>query len=71
VATFTVCGRFLLESVKDWFIGVDPLRTHVPSRVQHGTTWLLIRKLWVCVSFNINGKGYGYTYELLGARGPI
>jgi hypothetical protein len=24
VATFMVCGWFLLESAKDWFLGVDP-----------------------------------------------
>jgi hypothetical protein len=27
VATFMVCGRFLLESAKDQFLGVDPPRT--------------------------------------------
>jgi hypothetical protein len=24
VATFTVCGRFLLGSAKGWFLGVEP-----------------------------------------------
>jgi hypothetical protein len=25
VSTFMVCGWFLLELAKDWFLGVDPL----------------------------------------------
>jgi hypothetical protein len=45
VATFVVGGRFMLESVKDWFLGVDPPGHHVPPRVQYGTTCLLIREL--------------------------
>jgi hypothetical protein len=33
----------LLESTKDWFLGVDPLGQHVPPRVQYGMICLLIR----------------------------
>jgi hypothetical protein len=33
----------LLESAKNWFLGVDPLEQHVPPRVRYGTTCLLIR----------------------------
>jgi hypothetical protein len=61
VATFMVCGRFLLESAKDQFLGVEPRRQHVPPRVRYGTACLLIRELWVCVLFGSNGEGYGYT----------
>jgi hypothetical protein len=41
----------------------------VPPHVQYGMTWLLIRELWVCVLFESNGEGYGYTWDLPGARG--
>jgi hypothetical protein len=69
VATFMVGGRFLLESSKDRFLGVDPLGQHVPPRVRYGTTYLLIRELWVFVLFETNGEGYGYTWDPSGARG--
>jgi hypothetical protein len=61
VATFMVCGWFLLESAKDRFLGVDPPVQHLPPRVRYGTSCLLIRKLWVCVLFESNGEGYGYA----------
>jgi hypothetical protein len=69
VATFMVCGQFLLKSAKDRFLGVDPPRQHVPPRVRYETACLLIRKLWVCVLFERNGEGYGYTRDLPSARG--
>jgi hypothetical protein len=69
VATFMVCGLFLLESSKDPFLGVDPLGQHVPPRVRYGTTCLLIREPWVCVLFESSGEGYGYTWDLPNARG--
>jgi hypothetical protein len=69
VATFMVGGRFLLESSKNWFLGVDPLGQHVPPHVRYGTTCLLIRELWVCVLFESNGEGYGHTWDPPGARG--
>jgi hypothetical protein len=33
----------MLESAKDQILGVDTPGQRVPPRVQHGTTWLLIR----------------------------
>jgi hypothetical protein len=69
VATFMVCGWFLLESTKDRFLGVDPPGQHVPQRVRYGMTCLLIRKPWVCIFFESNGEGYGYTWDPPGARG--
>jgi hypothetical protein len=69
VATFMVCGWFLLDSARDRFLGVDPLGQHVPPRVWYGTTCLLIRELWVCALFKSNGEGYGYTWDPPGARG--
>jgi hypothetical protein len=45
VATFMVCGWFLLESTKDRFLGVDLLGQHVPPQIWYGTTCLLIREL--------------------------
>jgi hypothetical protein len=69
VATFMVCGRFLLDLAKDQFIGVDPPGQHVPPRVQYGMTCLLIRKHSLCVLFERNGEGYGYTWDPPGARG--
>jgi hypothetical protein len=32
-------------------------------------TSLLIRELWVCVLFESNREGYGYTWDPPGARG--
>jgi hypothetical protein len=69
VATFMVCGRFLLESAKDRFLGVDPLGQHIPPHVWYGMTCLLIRELWVCVLFESNGEGYGYIWDPPSARG--
>jgi hypothetical protein len=61
VATFTICGWFLLESTEDQFLVVDPPGQHVPPHAWCGMACLLIRDLWVCVLFKSNGKGYGYT----------
>jgi hypothetical protein len=69
VATFMVCGWFLLDSARDRFLGVDPLGQYVTPRVWYGTTCLLIRELWVCALFESNGEGYGYTWDPPGARG--
>jgi hypothetical protein len=38
VATFMVCGWFLLELGKDQFLGVDPAGQHVPLHVRYGMT---------------------------------
>jgi hypothetical protein len=40
----------------------------VPPRVQYRMTYLLIREFCVCVLFESNREGYGYTYDLHGAR---
>jgi hypothetical protein len=42
----------MLESAKDWILGVDPQGQHVPQRVRYWTTWLLIRYAigWVSCS---------------------
>jgi hypothetical protein len=69
VATFMVCGWFLLKSAKDRFLGVSPPGQHVPPLVQNVTTCLLIMELCVCVLFNSNVKGYGYTWDLPSANG--
>jgi hypothetical protein len=61
VDTFMVGGWFLLESSKDWFLGVDPPGQHVPPCLRYGTTCLLIRELLVCVLFESKEEGYGYT----------
>jgi hypothetical protein len=44
VATFMVCGWFLLESAKDQFLVVDPPGQHVPPNVRYGTTCSIIRR---------------------------
>jgi hypothetical protein len=59
----------VLESAKDMFLGVDPLGQHAPPCVRYGMACLLIRELWVCVLFEINGDGYSYTYDLPIERG--
>jgi hypothetical protein len=51
----------VLELAKDMFLGVDPPGQHVPPHVRYGMTCLLFRKFWVCVLFEINSEGYGYT----------
>jgi hypothetical protein len=61
VATFMVCGWFLLKSAKDRVFGVNPPGQHVPPRVRYGTTCLLIKKLLVCALFESNGEEYGDT----------
>jgi hypothetical protein len=43
----------LLKSAKDRILGVDPLGQHVPPRVRHGMTCLLIRCATGCVSFSV------------------
>jgi hypothetical protein len=43
----------------------------VSLRVRYRTTCLLIRKLWVCVIFESNGEGYGYTWDPPSARGAL
>jgi hypothetical protein len=40
---FQVMWLVLLESAKDRLFGIDPPEQQVSSRVQYGTTWLLIR----------------------------
>jgi hypothetical protein len=70
VATFMFCERFLLKSAKDRILGVDPpLGQHVPPHAWYETTCLPIRELWLCVSFESNGKGYGNTWDPPSARG--
>jgi hypothetical protein len=59
----------VLESAKDLFLGVDPPGQYVPPRVWYGMACLLIREHWVCVLFEINEEGYGYTWDQPGARG--
>jgi hypothetical protein len=61
VATFMVCGWFLLESTKDRFLGVDPPGQHMSPHVRYGMACLLISELWVFDLFKSNGDGYGYT----------
>jgi hypothetical protein len=43
----------MLESTKDWILGVDTPRKHVPPRVQYGTACLLIRYAICCVSCSV------------------
>jgi hypothetical protein len=43
----------MLESAKDWVLGVDTLGQQVPPRVQYGTTWLLIRDVVGCESCSV------------------
>jgi hypothetical protein len=69
VATFMIGGRFLLESARDQFLGVDTAGQQVQPRVRYETACLLIMELWVCVLFESNREGYGYTWDLPGARG--
>jgi hypothetical protein len=43
----------MLESAKDWILGVEPPGQHVPPRVRYGTTCILIRNTIGCVSCSV------------------
>jgi hypothetical protein len=43
----------MLESAKDWILGVDTPRQLVPPRVRYGTTCLLISYVVGCVSCSV------------------
>jgi hypothetical protein len=61
VATFMVCGWLLLKLAKDRFLVANLPGQHVSPHVWYRTACLLIRELWVCILFESNGEGYGYT----------
>jgi hypothetical protein len=44
----------MLESAKDWILGVDPPGQHVPPRIQYGTACLLIRYATGSVSCSVD-----------------
>jgi hypothetical protein len=48
-----VMWLIMLESAKDWILGVDTLGQHVLPRVQYGTACLLIRYAVGCVSCSV------------------
>jgi hypothetical protein len=54
----------VLESGKDWILGVDPPEQHVPLRVWYGMTCLLIRNDIGCVSCSVEWgmASYFVTY---------
>jgi hypothetical protein len=70
VATFMVCARFLLESAKDWFLGVYSPGQHVSPRVQYGTACLLIRALGYVSCSRATGKGMAIPGIRLVQEGP-
>jgi hypothetical protein len=51
----------MIESAKDWILGVDNLGQHVPPRVWYGTTNLLIRNAIACVSCSVE---WGWHHTL-------
>jgi hypothetical protein len=48
----------LLESAKDWFLGVDTLEQPVSPRVRYGTTCLIIEDVMGSVSYLVVQEGY-------------
>jgi hypothetical protein len=59
----------MLESVKDWILGVDTPGQHVPRRARYGTAWWLIRKVLVSFSCWKSETGMAIPTRLQGARG--
>jgi hypothetical protein len=51
----------MLESAKDWILGVDTPGQYVSPHVQYGTTWLLIRNTIGCVSCSVE---WGWHHTL-------
>jgi hypothetical protein len=51
----------MLESTKDWILGVDTPGQHVPPRVRYGMNCLLIRNNIGCVSYSIE---WGWHHTL-------
>ena len=60
----------LLESAKDWFLGVDTPEQPVPPRVRYGTACLLIRGAIGSVSCSVAwGRAQCFAWDPHGARG--
>jgi hypothetical protein len=51
----------MLESAKDWILGVDTSGQHVPPLIRYGTAWLLIRYDVGCVSCSVE---WGWLHTL-------
>jgi hypothetical protein len=51
----------MLESTKDWILGVDTPGQHVSPHVRYGMAWLLIRNTIGCVSCSIE---WGWHHTL-------
>jgi hypothetical protein len=51
-----VMWSVMLESAKDWILGVSTLGQHVPPCVRYGTTCLLIRYAIGCVSCSVDWR---------------
>jgi hypothetical protein len=60
----------MLESDKDWILGVDTPEQYVPPRVRYGTACWLIRKALVSISCRKRGTGMAIPTRPQGARGP-
>jgi hypothetical protein len=59
----------MLESAKDWIMGVDTLGQYVPPCVRYGTACWLISKALVSLSCWMSGTGMTIPTKLQGARG--
>jgi hypothetical protein len=53
VGFYQVMWLVILESTKEWILGVDTPEQHVPPRVRYGTTCLHIRYVVDCVSCSV------------------
>jgi hypothetical protein len=51
----------MLESAKNWILGVDTPEQHMPPRVQYGMTYLIIRYAMGCVSCSVE---WGWHHTL-------
>jgi hypothetical protein len=65
VAFHQVMWLVMLESGKDWILGVDTPGQHVPPRVRYGTTCLLIRYAIGCVSCSIEWGWHLFVWHFV------
>jgi hypothetical protein len=68
VRIYQVMWFVMLEFAKDWILGVDTTRQHMPPCVRYGTTCWLIRKALVSLSCWMSGTGMGIPTRPQGAR---
>jgi hypothetical protein len=65
VGIYQVTWLVMLESAKDWILGVDTPGQYVPPRARYGTACLLIRHAICCVSCSVEWGWYHTLWSIL------